>query len=213
MVKGIFVTGIDTEIGKTYVTARIVKQLKDQGINVAYYKAALSGAEVIDHKLIPGDLEVVRQFASLEKQDCQVSYVYKDAYAPHLAAKIVDRPIDLAVIEHDIKQLQDSHDMVVIEGSGGIICPLGENIILSDVMKLADYPLVIVTPSGLGSINGCVLTCDYAKNQGLSIAGMIMNNYEATNILHQDNRKMIERLSGYCVLGYLGKDGNEIKMF
>lgn len=88
-----------------------------------------------------------------------------------------------------------------------------ELIMLSDVMKLTKYPLIIVTSATLGSINSAVLTALYAKSLGLKVLGFIMNYFDKDNIIHQDNYKMIEKLSGYKVLGYLEKNGDEIKRF
>lgn len=216
MIKGIFVTGTGTDIGKTYVTARLIKQLKDQEIKVVYYKAALSGAKVINNQFILEDMEIVRQYAGLQLDDCKVSFSYIDAYAPHLASKNSNDPVELEVIKKDLRQLEKSHDLVVIEGSGGIICPLrddGKTIMLSDVMQLANYPLIIVTTSGLGSINSSVLTANYVKQLGLKTLGFIMNMFDKNDILHQDNKLMIEKLSGYPVLGYLERNSSVINYF
>ena len=98
MIKGLFVTGTGTDVGKTYVSARIVKALKSQ-YKVGYYKAALSGAVVENDVLIPGDLEVVKQYASLPNESCKVSFVYEEAFAPHLAAKKTNTPVDLNTIK------------------------------------------------------------------------------------------------------------------
>lgn len=214
MIKGLFVTGTGTDVGKTYVSARIVKALKSQ-YKVGYYKAALSGAVVENDVLIPGDLEVVKQYASLPNESCKVSFVYEEAFAPHLAAKKTNTPVDLNTIKADLTDLENKHDFVVIEGSGGIVCPLRDDklIMLSDVMLLANYPLIIVTSSGLGSINGAVLTGQYAKQLNLNVLGFIMNNFDSNNLLHQDNRIMIERLSSYKVLGYLNKKADKIEWF
>lgn len=216
MIKGIFVTGTGTDIGKTHVTARLVKHLKDKGLKVAYYKAALSGAIVLNDQIIPEDMEIVRKYAQLEYDDCKVSFIYTEAYAPHLASRNSSKPVDLEVIKNDLRELEESHDMVVIEGSGGIICPLrydNQIIMLSDVIKLADYPLLIVTPSGLGSINGSVLTANYAKQLDLKILGFIMNEFEENNILHQDNKLMIEKLSDKPVLGCLKTNSDKINFY
>lgn len=214
MIKGLFITGTGSDVGKTYVTSRIIKELKQRKYKVGYYKAALSGAKVVAGQMIPEDKEFVRQYAGLNESNCKVSYLYEDAYAPHLASKKTGQLVQLSVIEKDLKKMAIDHEMVVIEGSGGIICPLRNDLkllMLSDVMQLAAYPLIIVTTSGLGSINQAVLTAYYAKSLGLEILGFIMNYFEPDNLLHQDNRNMIESLSGYKVLGYLEKDGKVIK--
>ena len=216
MIKGLFITGTDTDIGKTYVTSRIIKELKQSKHNVGYYKAALSGVKKTNEKMNLSDDNFVCQFADLDKINSKVSFVYEDAYAPHLAAKKTAHLVDLNVIKKDLNDMVMNHDFVVIEGSGGIICPLKDDenmIMLTDVMFLAKFPLIIVTSSGLGSINSAVLTALYAKSLGLEVLGFIMNYFEENNILHQDNRRMIEKLSGYQVLGYLGKNSDKINNF
>lgn len=216
MIKGLFITGTDTDIGKTYVTSRIIKELKQRNYNVGYYKAALSGIKKSDEKINLSDEDFVCQFANLDKINSKVSFVYEDAYAPHLAAKKNNYLVDLNVIKKDLNNIVINHDIVVIEGSGGIICPLRDDenmIMLTDVMHLARFPLIIVTSSGLGSINSAVLTALYAKTLGLEILGFIMNYFEEDSILHRDNQRMIEKLSGYPVLGYLGKNSDKINQF
>lgn len=213
MIKGIFITGTDTDIGKTYVTSRIIKELKLCKYNVGYYKAALSGVKKSDQKMNLSDEDFVCQFADLDKINIKVSFVYEDAYAPYLAAKKTNHLVDLDVIKKDLNDMVMNHNFVVIEGSGGIICPLRDDenmIMLTDVMSLAKFPLIIVTTSGLGSINSAVLTALYAKSLGLEVLGFIMNYFEEDNILHRDNRRMIEKLSGYRVLGYLCKNSDKI---
>lgn len=214
MIKGLFITGTGTDVGKTYVTSRIVRELKQREYNVGYYKAALSGAKIINGHLFAADKEFVSQYANLKQENCKVSYVYKEAYAPSLAAKKTGCLVELEVIKKDLNEMTKNHEIVVIEGSGGIICPLRDDkkmIMLSDVMRLSGFPLIIVTSSGLGSINNAVLTALYAKSLGLEILGFIMNYFEEDNIIHQDNQILIEKLSGYRVLGYLNKDGDKIK--
>ena len=214
MIKGLFITGTDTDIGKTYVTSRIIKELKQHRYKVGYYKAALSGVEKGTEKMILSDQDFVCQFADLYEINSKVSFLYEDAYATHLAAKKSNCLVDLNVIKKDLDDMVMHHDIVIIEGSGGIICPLRDDenmIMLSDVMNLAKFPLIIVTSSGLGSINSAVLTALYAKSLGLEVLGFIMNYFEEDSILHWDNQRMIEKLSGYRVLGYLGKNSDKIK--
>ena len=119
MIKGLFITGTATDIGKTYVTSRIIKELKQQ-YHVGYYKAALSGAEIVDGIMIPGDKENVSKYANLKETDCKVSYLYEDAYAPHLAAKKTNDLVELTVVEKDLHDLSKNHDKGVIEVTGGI---------------------------------------------------------------------------------------------
>lgn len=216
MNKGIFIIGTNTDIGKTYVTARLIKQLSSK-YKIAYYKACMSGIEVDHEKVISSDLKYVCDYTKLKNEDSKVSYLYQEPYSPHLAARINKNFIDLDVVKNDLNDLSLNHDLIIAEGSGGIVCPLkAENdnlIMLSDVIKLTNFPIIIVTSSKLGSINDAILTASYAKQLNLKILGFIMNNFDKNNIIHLDNYKMIEKLSGLKILGYLEKDSDEIKRF
>ena len=126
MGKALFITGTGTDIGKTYVTALIVKKMREAGFDGGYYKAALSGA-IPDSagKLLPGDALYVNRVAGLSEQmEHLVTYVYREAVSPHLAAKINHLPIDFDQVKADFARAKARHDYLTMEGSGGIICPL-----------------------------------------------------------------------------------------
>lgn len=117
----IFVTGTGTDVGKTYVTASLCRMLVDRGINVGYYKAAISGAEDLAHS----DAGYVKGFAYLRQDDASLtSYLYKEAVSPHLAAKHRGEKIELDRVLRDMLQVYGSFEQLVMEGSGGIFCPL-----------------------------------------------------------------------------------------
>lgn len=125
MTKALFVTGTGTDAGKTFITALIVKRLRGAGLNAGYYKAALSGAEDRGGKLIPGDAEYVRMAAGIEGDPADsVSYIYRTAVSPHLAARIEGPQIELERIKSDFAEQCRRYDYLVMEGSGGIVCPI-----------------------------------------------------------------------------------------
>lgn len=200
MSKGIFITATDTDAGKTFVTSLMVEALRKQGIQVGYYKAALSGGYYEDGKLIPGDAKEVLTRAGIEEEyDRCVSYTFETAVSPHLASQIEGRPIKLDKIKRDYEALSKRYEYITVEGSGGIICPIQvsdtEVILLEDIIKLLELPVVIVARAGLGTINHTILTVAYIRQLGIPIKGIILNEYEIGNRLHEDNRQMIERLS------------------
>lgn len=202
----VFVTATGTEVGKTYVSGLVVKELRDQGINAGYFKPALSDAYYEGGKLIPGDAEFVCNRAGLDVDPCSlVSYIYTTPVAPHLAAvREGASKISLDKIKSDFETLNTRYDQLVVEGCGGIVCPLSEdpNIMLLDVIKMLNLPIVIVTSSGLGSINACVLTVEYAHMHNLDIVGIIMNNYDEDDFLHRDNARQIERITQVPVIAW-----------
>ncbi len=156
MAKALFVTGTGTDVGKTYVTALMVKKLAGSGENAAYYKAAMSGNQRrSDGSLIPGDALFVQQTAGLSQPlDEMCPYVYEHAWSPHLAARYEGDLPELPVIRQGFEVVCSRHDYVTVEGSGGILCPLrvenGETLWLEDVIRALQLPSVIVADAGLG---------------------------------------------------------------
>ena len=100
--KGYFVTATGTDVGKTFITGLLVKKWRDSGIDAGYYKAALSGAELRDGKWVAGDADYVKRIAKLpDSQEQLVSYVYKEAVSPHLAAQKEGNPVELSKVQTD----------------------------------------------------------------------------------------------------------------
>lgn len=211
--KGYFVTATGTDVGKTFITALLVKKWRDCGIDAGYYKAALSGAELRDGKWVAGDADYVKRIANLsDTQEQLVSYVYKEAVSPHLAARKEGNPVELAKVKDDFDAACARHEFIFAEGSGGIICPIrydDQKVFLVDIMKTLGLPLLIVTTAALGSINACVLTVEYARNRGLDVRGLIVNRYGSSGNLEMedDNIRMMQDLTGLEILAKV-KDGD-----
>ena len=204
MGKALFVTGTGTDIGKTYVTGLIVKCLRDAGFAAGYYKAALSGAEVAaDGTLLPGDALHVARVAELDAADVTVSYVYRDAVSPHLAAQIEHRPMDFAKVAQDYRRAKERTDYLTVEGSGGIICPLrwdgDEHVVLDDLAVRLGLAALVVADAGLGTINAAVLTAEHLYARGIPLQGFIFNNWQG-GLMQEDNVRMVEEITGARVL-------------
>lgn len=202
MAKTIFITATGTDIGKTYVSGLIAKHIKDKGLNIGYYKAALSGSNDIKDS----DAWYVKQQADLlDSYDEMVSYTYKHAYSPHLAAQIEGNPTDIKIIKNAYKDISKKHDYMIVEGSGGIICPIrydsNQKIFLEDIIKELNIPSLIIADAGLGTINSTVLTIEYMRSKNLKINGVILNRFEMSNKMHEDNKKMVEEMTGIKIIG------------
>jgi len=211
--KGYFITATGTDVGKTFITALLVKKWRDSGIDAGYYKAALSGAELRNGKWVAGDADYVKRIANLpDTQEQLVSYVYKEAVSPHLAARKEGNPVEIAKVQADFEAATKRHEFIFAEGSGGIICPIrydDQKIFLVDIMKTLNLPLLIVTTAALGSINACVLTVEYARSRGLDVRGLIVNRYGSSGNLEMedDNIRMMQDLTGLEILAKV-KDGD-----
>ena len=216
MGKALFVTGTGTDIGKTYVTGLIVKCLRDAGLSAGYYKAALSGAEVAaDGTLLPGDALHVARVAGLDAADVTVSYVYRDAVSPHLAAQIEHRPMDFAKVAEDYRRAKERTDYLTVEGSGGIICPLrwddDEHVVLDDLAVRLGLAALVVADAGLGTINAAVLTAEHLHARGIPLRGFIFNNWQG-GLMQEDNVQMVEEITGTRVLARVPHGAAELPM-
>lgn len=200
MGKGLFITGTDTDIGKTYVTALLVKTLREAGYDAGYYKAAISGADSVAES----DAGFVNRFAGIgEPEDMLLSYLYRNAVSPHLAARIEGHPVEKDVILAAWDRAAAKYPYVTMEGSGGICCPIRHDgtavYYLEDIVRWLRLPSLIVADAGLGTINHVVLTAFYMKAKGLPAKGVLLNNWKG-GVMEEDNVKMIEEITGLPVL-------------
>lgn len=211
MTKGLFVTAVGTDAGKTFISALIVKKLFNSGYNCGYYKPVLSGAVRENDKIIPGDCKYVLDTAGINANPLDfVSYCFEPAFSPHLASRIENKPIKLSKIKADFERIKSMYDYLLVEGAGGIICPIGDDLLLEDIIKALNLDIIIVSNSSLGSINSAVLTVDYAKRKGINIQGIVLNNYDKNDFVHNDNKKQIEKLTGLKIIAEVEKGSVDI---
>ena len=192
MARGLFVTATGTDIGKTYVTALIVRKLRSLGLNAGYYKAAVSGAESVSES----DAGYVNKVAQIgEREELLMSYLYKTAVSPHLAAQIEGNPAEMSVIKSTFAKVCEQFDFVTTEGSGGIVCPIRKDekstIFLEDIIRELCLPSLIVADAGLGTINAVVTTVEYMRARNLPINGIILNRWNG-DVMQRDNIAMID---------------------
>ena len=209
MGKGLFITGTDTDVGKTYVTALLVKTLRKAGFDVGYYKAAISGAPTVAES----DAGFVNRFAGInEPEDMILSYLYQNAVSPHLAAKIEGNPVEKEVILKAWERVTKAYPYVTMEGSGGIMCPIRHDekavYYLEDIIQWLHLPVLVVANAGLGTINHVVTTCEYIKNRHIPVKGILLNHWKG-GIMEEDNVKMIEEIAGVKVLAKI-RDGDSL---
>lgn len=216
MAKGLFITATGTDIGKTYVTGLIVKKLREAGFSAGYYKAALSGAEERDGNRIPGDADHVKRTAGLDDgYDQMVSYIYDTAVSPHLASKLEGNPVELSKVREDFEKVCQKYDYVTAEGSGGIVCPIRwdeQKILLEDVIRTLDLPILIVADGALGTINSVVLTVSYAREKNIPVKGILLNRFHPGDVMEEDNRYMIEEITGVPVVGIVEENDTELSV-
>ena len=215
--KKIFITATGTDVGKTYISALIVKKIREVGLNCGYFKPVLSGVSEKDGQLIESDCNYVLKTANIKEspQDCVV-YWWREAVSPHLAAKRANESIDINKIKKLFQKKQNQYDYLLVEGAGGITCPLkldnGEKYLLKDLIKELGLNIIIIADGGLGTINSTLLTVEYAKANNINIEGIILNNFDPNNFMHQDNLKQVEYLTGIKVIATVKKNQKDIEI-
>jgi dethiobiotin synthetase len=193
---GLFVTGTDTGVGKTVVSAAIVAALRAGGADAVGVKPVVTG---VDEPIDPGwplDHELLAAVAGVSPDAINFAR-YGPAVSPHLAAELSGRPIVADRLINGVRAAASHHELVVVEGVGGLLVPLGPD---SDVAGLAaalDLPLVVVVRPGLGTINHTLLTLACARERGLEVAGVVLNRWPRhPSVMERSNRATIERLGG-----------------
>lgn len=215
MSKGMFVVGTGTDVGKTYVTGLLLKKMNLLGNSIGYYKAAVSGNDRDNNgTLVPMDAITVKKMSGIEEDLSDMCpYIYERAVSPHLASRIEGNPVDMEVVKKGFYKVSTECDYVVMEGSGGILCPIRydeSEVWLEDIIKELNLPCVLVADAGLGTINQVVLTYEYMKSRGMQIRGIIFNHYHKGDVMEEDNVLMCERRTGIKVIGYVTDDGEEL---
>jgi dethiobiotin synthetase len=182
----IFVTGTDTGVGKTIVTAVLARHLKRLGVSVAVMKPVESG--VTDPTRAGADASLLQWAAETdEPTELIAPYRFKAPLAPDQAAKLEQRNISLAVITDAARQLSNRHQLTLIEGAGGLMVPLAGGLLIADLIKQLGAELLVVTRPDLGTINHTLLTVHAARSMEIPVCGMILNRMPAAPDPAQEN--------------------------
>lgn len=211
--RGIFVTGTNTEIGKTVVAAALARTLADEGRRVAVFKPALTGmdefpgydegaAKAADSIVDLPDHAILRIAARSSQSDDEIApYRFDPPMSPHLAAGLAGVEIDPERVMAAARAAAEGADAIVCEGAGGLLVPLSPTWTMRSCAVELGYPLVVVSPPGLGAINHTLLTVESARSVGLQVAAIVLNPWPAEPTpIEVDNRETIAALSGVPVL-------------
>lgn len=205
--RGFLVTGTDTGVGKTVVTAGLVGVFCRHGLDAVAIKPVQSGAKVENGELVPEDVIFYRLAAGLTHPIDQLNlYRFAPAVSPHLAAELSGQKVDPQRVVDFCQQALLRHQITLIEGAGGLCVPLsGPHFTVADLARELSLSLIVVARIGLGTINHTVLTVAYARNIGLEVVGIIFNGLkpEEAGPTERDNPGIIAEMSGVPVLGIL----------
>ncbi|MBM4287585.1 MAG: dethiobiotin synthase [Deltaproteobacteria bacterium] len=200
---GVFVTGTDTDVGKTVIAAGLTAALRAQGVQAAYFKPIQSGAPEEGGRLIATDARFAKELALLaEPLSVLTPVTLKLPLAPAVAAAQAGVRIDLEVIAAAYRDLASRYEFLVVEGAGGLYVPLVDNhFLVLDLARWLQLPLIVVARPGLGTINHSVMTVKTIEHAGLPVVGVIINQYpDNPNLAARTNPGIIEAISGRPIL-------------
>lgn len=180
----LFVSGIDTDIGKTYVTGLLAKALMQQGINVITQKLVQTGVAVdkdSGEMSIADDIITHRQLMSIPLQPCDLDFItchyrYEKPASPHLSARLSKQTLNTEMITEATHRLQLDYEVVLLEGAGGLLVPITEQLLTLDYIAKQSYPIVLVTSGRLGSINHTLLSLEAITSRGLKVHTVVYNH-------------------------------------
>lgn len=174
--KGIyFISGIDTDAGKSYATGLLAKRLQEEGVSVMTQKFIQTGGDIIDIKIHRELMNMELTEDDINGVTCPVIFSYPAS--PHLAAIIDNKEIDFQAIEESTNILSKKCDILLIEGAGGLHVPLKGLRTTLDFIQEKKYPLIFVTSGKLGSINHTLLSLEVCRSRGVEVKIVIYNTF------------------------------------
>jgi dethiobiotin synthetase len=197
--RGCFVTGTDTGAGKTVLAAALAAGLRSRGVDVAALKPVITGLDEDAHPAWPHDHELLAR-AAQTSADAVALERFGPPVSPHLAAELADRPIGPARLVQRIQAAAQGHEVVVVEGVGGLLVPLTPRYDVRDLARSLELPLLIAARPGLGTINHTLLTLAAARAAGLQVLAVVLTPWpEHPGEVERSNLATIAALGSVAV--------------
>ena len=173
---GIFVTGTNTEVGKTYVSVLAAKWLRSRGVDVGVMKPVETGCVEIDGRRVAADAQALVASAGVTDEMSLVApCTLRKPLAPLVAAELEGASIDPELILASFRELASRHSFMIVEGAGGLLVPLTDRYNMLDMAEEMQLPLLVVAASKLGAINHSLLTLDAARARGVPVSALVLN--------------------------------------
>ncbi|MCF6209427.1 MAG: dethiobiotin synthase [Gammaproteobacteria bacterium] len=207
MMAGIFVTGTDTDVGKTHIALGLMAALQQRGLCVAAMKPVSAGCELDgsdgDQGLRNDDaLQLSAQSSVAIPYRTLNPYAFEPAIAPHIAAQVVGVTMQLGVLERACAEIENQADVVVVEGAGGWLVPVNARQTLADLAVALRFPVVLVVGIRLGCLNHALLSAESIRARGLTLAGWVANEISTQVVCVEEN---ITALSQRLLAPLLGR--------
>ncbi len=197
----LFITGTDTDVGKTCVTAGIVNYLSKMNVDVGVMKPFASGYKANDDS-ISEDVEILTKYSGVtDPVELINPYFFEIPTSPYEACMKLNREIDISKVVDEYNQLISNHDVVIVEGIGGIMTPISQNYFVSDLISELKLNSIIVTGSKIGAVNHLMLTYEHSQQKNLNFNGFLINQNVPDGYELSSLRQQVSRLTGEKVFG------------
>lgn len=188
--KRFFITGVGTDVGKTYISSLLYKELKKY-MDIEYFKPIQSGCYYEDGKLIAPDLKFLADFNDEEYDGERCSCKLVPEVSPHLASEIENKIIDIDLIESEFKKKVSKSKNILVEGAGGVYVPIiRDKFYIYDLIKKLNLPVILVANTKVGGINHSMLSIKFLESLNIKIYGIVFNGYTGEDF-EKDNIKVI----------------------
>lgn len=202
MTERYFVTGTDTEVGKTVASSALLQAARMQGFITAGYKPVASGSEMTAEGLRNSDALALQRNSSLALSYEAVNpYTFAEPTSPHIISADEQRPIEFSVLSAGLRTLEQQAEWVLVEGAGGWFTPLSDQQTFADWVQDEQLPVILVVGVKLGCINHAMLTAQAIVQAGLRFAGWIANDVVAPGKRHQEYLATLQRVLPAPFLG------------
>jgi dethiobiotin synthetase len=184
---GLFITGTDTSVGKTFVTAAVLRLLLQHGRRVGVCKPVATGARRQGNRLVAEDSAILAAAAGHSSEVERVTpYVFAEPAAPPVAARLQGAALRLDELVRAVHNAARGVDAVLVEGVGGLLCPLTDRETVADLITALDMPTIVVARRSLGTLNHTLLTVEVARGRGLKLAGVVVSETAALQGLAEE---------------------------
>lgn len=201
--KSYFITGTDTDAGKTYVTAGLAAAIRKMGIDIGIMKPFAAGTPQ-KVGLKSKDTEILARAAQINDAEQLINpQFFPIPASPYTASESLGVEVDVDLVLQNFKKLLKIHEMMLVEGMGGVFTPILKDYFVTNLIKDMGLDVIVVTRSRIGTVNHTLMTCKMCTIYGLRVRGIIINNFDDNGYSINELKRDLEKLTGISVLGVI----------
>jgi dethiobiotin synthetase len=199
--ESLFITGTDTDVGKTYVTAGLAASFRKMSIDVGVMKPFAAGTAQ-KNGFKSSDVQILANAAKVHDSEALLNpQFFPIAASPYTVLQNLKIKPDIGLVLDNFKKLSQMHSLMLVEGIGGIMTPIIQDYFLANLIQDMGLSAIIVTRTKIGTINHTIMTCEMCKKYKIPVKGIIINNFDANGYPAHELKRDLESLSGIAVLG------------